>query len=256
MGSDWVINWLPCAENPSIESEDVHLWRADLELKDTEIKRLGAILSRDERERASRFYFSDHRNRYIAARGLLRLILAGYLGVSPERMHFSYTRYGKPFLTSPTRAYSLNFNVSHSECMALYGFTVDRRIGVDIELVREIAQMAQMAKRYFSPVEIAQLEGLSGEELTRAFYDCWTLKEAYLKAKGVGLHYALDHFSVSVRSSESTVLIENIDEPEDVPQWKLKAVTAGTGYSSAVAVEGKNHAWRFFDWNREITKNE
>ncbi|NNG13113.1 MAG: 4'-phosphopantetheinyl transferase superfamily protein [Halobacteria archaeon] len=126
---------------------------------------------------------------------------------------------------------------------------------MDIEIVKEIAQMAQMAKRYFSPVEIAQLEGLSGEELTRAFYDCWTRKEAYLKAKGVGLHYALDQFSVSVRPSESTVLIQNIDEPEDVSQWKLKAVTVGTGYSSAVAVEGQNHAWRFFDWNREGPKD-
>jgi 4'-phosphopantetheinyl transferase len=173
---------------------EAHLWSVDLhELDAIEKRQLNAILSPDEQERANRFKFDRHRDRFMIARANLRMILARYLEISPPQIQFGYSSSGKPHLAEGlvklddrgTR--SLEFNLSHTENLAIYALASYKAIGVDVEYQRSIENIEQLAKRFFNPHEAAQLSGLSAQAQHDLFFQIWTLKEAYLKATGSGL---------------------------------------------------------------------
>lgn len=176
--------WSPPPQELELPDEAVHVWRADLRLPAWRLQPLVQMLSAEEQSRADRFYFAEHRRRYVVCRGFLRIILSHYERIAPSRLQFSYGARGKPELAK-NRA--LRFNLSHSDEMALYAIAKDRSVGIDLEHIRTTLDAEGLAKRYFSPREFEELHSLPAGAKHEAFLRQWTLKEAYLKATGEGL---------------------------------------------------------------------
>ena len=241
-----VAAWRPPAQVQRVAQDEVHVWRAILDQdvldKDTStLHDMEQILSTEERDRARKFYFEEDRTHYIKARGLLRVILSRYLDTNPNQLRFRYNPYGKPSLADPFGQEGLNFNVSHSGGMALYAVAHGRRVGIDLERIREDISYELLAKRFFSPLENDVLDSLPSEAKNKAFFDCWTRKEAYIKARGEGLTIPLEQFDVSLEPDEPVRLLNNSVYPDDVSRWSLQEITPAQGYAAAIAVEG--HDW-------------
>lgn len=222
------------------------MWRVSLALPPRRVQRLYLVLSPDERARADRFRFKEHRERFIAARGMLRTILGRYLDRPPEHLQFCYNPYGKPAL-KPGGARGLDFNISHSQDMALYALAWDRPLGIDLEYLRDQdAALEQLVARFFSPSEREALRKLPSEKKTLAFFKVWTRKEAYMKARGQGLTLPLQQFTVSVAPDEPARLLNDNHDPQAVTRWTLWDVDPGHGYVAALAARGAS--WRVACW--------
>jgi len=168
-----------------------------LQALDVDAGLLAGLLSADERERAGRFAFERDRRRYIVARARLRQLLGERLGAAPESLRFVYQAHGKPALARCLGQRDLRFNVSHCGEVAAYAFTEGREVGVDIEEVRELPDADELALRFFAPDERAAYLCLPLRERLRGFFNCWTRKEAFVKALGAGLSQPLDAYDVS-----------------------------------------------------------
>ena len=230
----------PLSVTLTLKLDDVHLWHATLD--DRLVDRLEPLLSEDERMKAERFRFDKDRNRYIVARGLLRTILASYLHIGPPELRFSYADKGKPNLEHSDDNNSLKFNLAHSHEMAIYAISRGRELGVDLEFVRGDLADESVAERFFSPTEVAALRALSPDVRRRAFFNCWTRKEAYIKARGEGLSMPLNQFDVSFAPDAPAVLLKNHADPNEVSRWSMQAVPMGPAYIAALVVEG--FGWR------------
>jgi 4'-phosphopantetheinyl transferase len=217
----------------------VHIWQATLDdrLADDSKHRLSA----DEISRADRFHFAKDRNHFIAARGLLRTLLSAYLGINSDELRFSYAEKGKPSLEE-TQHSAINFNLAHSHGMAIYAFAHNREVGVDLEYIREGLAGEKIAERFFSPREIETLKSVPAERRKEAFFNCWTRKEAYIKARGEGLSMPLDEFDVSFAPGEPAALLLNHTEPAEVTRWSMRSISVPSGYAAALVAEG--HSWR------------
>lgn len=229
-----------------LSSAEVHLWRAPLDLTAPCVQRLQCTLSTDELHRAERFYFQRDRRRFTVARGVLRSILSRYLGLEPQQLRFCYSPYGKPALVSTLNTARLYFNVSHSHELALYAVTYDRNIGVDVEHIRTNFACEDIAERFFSPQERAVLRCVPAQVKYEAFFNCWTRKEAYIKARGEGLALPLDQFDVSLAPGEPAALLATRWAPHEAARWALRELMPGPGYAAALAVEG--YGWRLLCW--------
>ena len=218
-----------------LTSADVHLWQAGLD------KRLADSvehhLSADEISRAERFHFAKDRTHFVAARGLLRSLLSAYLGISSEELRFSYAEKGKPSLQKDQQA-AINFNLAHSHEMAVYAFSLTREVGIDLEYMREEVANEDIAERFFSRREIKSLAAVPAELRKQAFFNCWTRKEAYIKARGEGLSMPLDEFDVSLKPGAPAALLANHKEPTEVTRWSMKSIPVPPGYAAALCVEG------------------
>jgi 4'-phosphopantetheinyl transferase len=189
---------------------------------------LAAILSFDERDRASRFRFDLHRNRFIACRAMLRERLAEKLNIAPSAMQFIYGDHGKPGLSG----HELQFNVSHSHNMAMIAISESMEVGCDIERIDPSFADEQIPERFFSSYEVATLRALPVADQCEAFFRCWTRKEAYIKACGMGVSLGLDTFDVTLAPDQGAALLRGADG------WTLKAVDAPEGYAAAVVARG------------------
>jgi 4'-phosphopantetheinyl transferase len=221
------------ASPPALPLGVVHLWQRRLDASTAEIDACYALLSADEREQAMRKRVERPRSDFILTRGTLRSLLAGYLKTSPHSLSFEYTSYGKPLLKDHR---DFRFNVSHSDGLALLGFTRNREIGVDIEKVHPQTDTRQLAERFFSLREREDLRTLSGDELHAAFFRCWTRKEAYIKAKGQGLSLPLHQFDVSIAPNETKALLATRPDAAEAARWMICDISAPSGYAAALAV--------------------
>ncbi|MFB2975156.1 4'-phosphopantetheinyl transferase family protein [Microseira sp. BLCC-F43] len=233
--------WLPAAEN-LVLSQDVHIWRADLDQPESCQTQLAATLSTDEQARAQRFHFDVHRQRFIVGRGILRNILGRYLGKEPRELEFCYSDRGKPSLGGPHT--SVCFNLSHSQSLALYAIA-RRPIGIDLEYIRPLDDALKLAQRFFSPREYAFIAALPPDQKQKAFFQLWTCKEAYLKATGEGLA-GLGQVEVSLTSGGAARLIAD-NKSQEQNCWFLQPLTPDPNYAAAVAVEGQSQlsCWHF-----------
>lgn len=227
----------------------VHVWRASLDAPPVVERQYRDTLAADEVERAGRFYFEHDRRRFTVARGILRSILSHYIRVRPEELRFRYSRYGKPALDVTHGAVPLRFNVSHSAGLALYAIALEREVGVDVEEVRSNVPFAQIAAGTFSPAENVAFCMLPAHMQPLGFFNCWTRKEAYIKARGMGLSLPLDQFDVSLTPGEPALLLRTAGEPEAVHRWSLQELIPGPGFVGAVAAEG--HGWQIACWQVE-----
>jgi 4'-phosphopantetheinyl transferase len=242
--------WSPAPKNLILADNEIHVWRAPLELSLSQVQELRGILTDDELNRANRFSFEIDRRRFIAARGTLRSILSRYITIYPGHLRFHYNQYGKPFLAPEFSADLLNFNLSHSGSMALYAITHNMEIGVDVERVRFGFEYEEIAERFFSANEVAILRTISTEKRLEAFYNCWTSKEAYIKAQGKGLSLPLDSFDVSFAPWEPSTLLITKDESQESSHWTLLDLKPGPGYVGALAVKGIGCRFSYWDWSQ------
>jgi len=235
---------------------EVQLWRAEIDHLCAEEARWQKVLSAEEKNRASRFHFPADRQRFAASRALLRIILSGYLNLDPSTIAFAYSSKEKPSLAEPQMASGLTFNVSHSAGVALFAFAREREIGVDIEQVRSTSDLDGIARRFFSAAEQRQFFAFPPDEKIRAFYRCWTRKEAYIKATGDGLSLPLSQFDVSLESGSKlgsskhgskNALLATRPDPSAARQWHLREVPAGPGFMAALCVRGVECAVRGWD---------
>ena len=181
-----------------IDNGEVHVWRARLDRAPGDVERLAALLSADELDRAARFKFERDRGRYVVGRGLLRTLLARYVGWSPSALEFEYGEFSKPRLAGPGPA----FNLSRTwDWVALYAVCDEGELGIDVELDEADYSREAIAERFFSPAEVEVLRSLPRDQQSRAFLTCWTRKEAFIKARGDGLSLALDSFDVTLDPS-------------------------------------------------------
>lgn len=243
--------WRPAPERLRLGRGDVHAWRARYDVRGSSLGELQQILSADERERAARFRFPKDRNCFVAARGLLRVILGRYLDADPRELRFGYTTHGKPFLTTQSAADPLRFNLSHSDGLILYAITRGREIGIDVERVRSDLADEGIAERFFSPREVAELRGLPKHLRGKAFFACWTRKEAYIKARGEGLTFPLDQFEVSLVPGGTAALLTTRPDAEEASHWSLRHLDPAPGYVGALAVAGRDCRLRCWQWPDE-----
>lgn len=239
--------WIFPPEHPALAEDEVHVWRVALDMPASTLQQFSAILAEDERLRADRFRFPQHRNHFIAARGALRTLLGRYSEIQPEELRFDYNQYGKPALDKALNASLLQFNLSHSGELALLAFARRRELGIDVEYThRRIDQIDQIARRYFSDAENAVLSALPEYLHQQAFFNCWTRKEAYIKARGKGLSLPLHQFDVALAPGKPAQLLATRDDPSQLARWTMQALQPGTDYVGALVVEGRG--WTVKCW--------
>ena len=220
-----------------LSSDEVHVWRAFFDKDESHFNELARTLSEDERLKAKRFYFQKDKRRFVVTHGVLRNILGRYLKIEPNRLKFSYGSRGKPTLNGIPDGHSLCFNMSHSHSLALFAFTWGRKIGVDVEYVRSVPDAEEIADRFFSPRENAVFRTVPAGKKPEAFFNCWTRKEAFLKAIGDGLSRSLDSFEVSLFPGEPAQLLCVGGDPLEASRWRLRALAPAHGYIGAFVIE-------------------
>jgi 4'-phosphopantetheinyl transferase len=240
--TDAVPTWSNPPATLNLQPGQVDIWRIALDLPPATVKSLDSVLSADERERAARFRFPGGTERYTVAHGCLRHILARYLDCDPKQLCFSTNEYGKPAL----QGYNLEFNLSHSGERALVAVSLARRVGVDVEHIRPDLELIKTADRFFSQNEVTELMALPPHQHQIAFFNCWSRKEAYIKALGLGLSLPLDSFDVSL--ADPAILRATRPDEAEAARWRLLSLEVEPGYTAAVAVEGQGLEFRFWDY--------
>lgn len=240
--------WSTAPEQPHLRDDEVHVWRAYLDQKPSTLRELWPNLAIDERQRADKFHFRKDQAHYVIARGVLRDILSRYLGCPPDLIRFSYNQYGKPELSDITRSNLLSFNVTHSHGIALFAVAKSRLVGIDIEFMREEFATADIAERFFSPKEVSILRTIAREKKKLAFFNCWTRKEAYIKAHGEGLAHPLSSFTVSLVPEEPAALLHIDNDPQETLRWSLFELSPAQSYAATLAVEGYISRIRCWQW--------
>jgi len=228
------IAWTAAADNLTLDLDDIHVWRVNQDVPISAVKDMAHFLTETENDRAERFVFERDNRRFRATRAILRKLLARYLDCAPEDVHIRKGLQDKPFLDDRINTRQLKFNISHSNGLALMAFSLEGELGIDLEFARPEFATMEIAERFFSKREIEDLRKLTGAEQVRAFYRCWTRKEAYVKAGGGGLQIPLDSFDVSV-GTESEVRLRSAD----CERWYLKSFTPAPSYEACLAMEGK-----------------
>ncbi|MEO5573861.1 MAG: 4'-phosphopantetheinyl transferase superfamily protein [Gammaproteobacteria bacterium] len=223
---------------------EVHVWCALLSKAYN--PDLISLLVDDEIIRAGKFHLSRDRENFIAARGVLRMLLGRYLNTDPRALRFCYNAYGKPALASEFCSSDLRFNISHSNDIAVYAISTGRDLGIDIEYMRPLPDQDSIAEQFFSPKEVADLHSLPLHLQETAFYTCWTRKEAYIKAMGKGLSIDLDEFDVELRPGLPASLLSVKNDPGEAARWSLQELIPADGYVGALGVEG--HDWKLKCW--------
>jgi 4'-phosphopantetheinyl transferase len=201
------------------------------------------LLSDDERTRAARFHFHKDALKFVAARASMRSILAECTHVAAREVRFLYAKHGKPSLADNPA--DIRFNLSHAGDRAILGVTLERDVGVDIEVIRRDLEFEKLAERFFSLHERACLRELSAEKKMQFFFRVWTCKEAFLKAQGFGLTRSLDSFDIDLSSGAARLLATRPD-PTEARDWSIVELETSPAYAAAMAVEGRVNALRVF----------
>jgi 4'-phosphopantetheinyl transferase len=220
-------------ENPplALQHNEVHVWSASLDLSEDQFRCLERTISAGERAHAGQFRVLSHRRRFVAARGVLRGILATYLRCRPSSLSFTNSSFGKPVLKGEL----LNFNLSHSGDVAVCA-VAEREVGVDVERIQPELAQPWIAEQFFTPEEARHIRALPLQQRCQQFFECWTRKEALLKAMGLGF---------SRPKADSTA--------EDASRWATRTLPISAGCAAAVAAKGSDWRVLSFRWSAEFS---
>jgi 4'-phosphopantetheinyl transferase len=219
----------------NLAGRTIQVWAVVTEAPDSIVAELEELLSPDEKIRASRFRFDRHRRSFVIARGTLRILLGRYLDRAPAGIQFECGAKGKPAVAPRNE---LEFNVSHSGGLATFAFTLGCQIGIDLEKIRPLPDMEPIARRFFNTDEAAEIMSLHPKERDRAFFLCWTRKEAYIKATGDGLSAPLDDFRVTLRPCELPRFVHISHDEAAAGAWTLHDLQFAPDYAGALAYRG------------------
>ncbi len=223
---------------PALAVDEAHVWAVPLDGGEASAEGYAAILSAAELKRAEALVTGGLRRRFVAAHGALRKLLGLYLDERPEIVEFVYDRGGKPRLGDKYAAANLLFNLSHSASLALVAIVSGCEVGIDVEQVREVHELERIARRHFHPVEVEEVM-FAYEDRHRAFFRCWTAKEAVLKALGIGIAESLNCFRVpSVGDVDGWVDLSSLPKTAKSSQCRLTRLAPCDGYEAAVAFLG------------------
>lgn len=222
-----------------------HLRASSVALDDPRVARAVAALPADEQERHGRFRFARHRHRFAVTRWLVRTVLAESVGCAPDALRFETNRWGRPELAAPQAGVGLRFNVSHTDehiVLAVLPRGTDVPLGIDVESLDAIDDPVRLCDRYFAPAEIAALHALPQAAQVERFFALWTLKEAYIKARGMGLSLALDGFAFDVDSGDAPRISFAAGFDDDPKRWTFARGTVDERTRWAVACAGDHDA--------------
>jgi 4'-phosphopantetheinyl transferase len=241
---------------PMVRSDEVHLWVSyDEQIRDVPLlNRYHSLMNQSERMQQKRFYFAKHRHQYLITRALMRSVLSLYVDeIDPKSWKFTKNEYGKPYIKNAPMKLPLHFNLSHTEKAAVLAVTVNREVGVDVEYLCRKGKTVELAESYFSPAEVQQLLILPKAKQKERFFELWTLKEAYIKACGMGLSIPLSHFSYHFsRKGDISIsfAIERNDQPE---RWRFWHLCLNDTHKVSVALKNDDMKVPYSLSMREIT---
>ncbi|MAD79753.1 MAG: 4'-phosphopantetheinyl transferase superfamily protein [Pirellulaceae bacterium] len=223
-----------------VPSGDVHVWSASVAAYRSRESALLGLLADDEIDRANRFVFEKDRLSFVLGRATLRTLLGRCLSKRPQEVQIVANCFGKPELERK----ALFFNTSHSGDVVLIALCRDHEIGVDVERVRHLEEMEQLATKFFSPREVSELRAAPPQQMSAAFFACWTRKEAYVKARGHGLSVPLAEFDVP--TSPDSASDWRAVQSKDSSRWYVRALPTPGDYFGALAapVPGLNVCYR------------
>ena len=240
--------WCTPASSPDLAVGQVHVWRISLKQPEPIYQILSDSLTSDEITRANRFRFDEGRRRFVVGRGILRSILAGYVGTKPQEIRFQYGPQGKPSLEKKYESTGLYFNLAHTRDLAVCACTRQCEIGVDVEHIHPVDEIDRIARRIFSEGDYLAWNHLPDELRLTAFYRCWTQKEALIKAMGLGLSQPMSQLSVSMLSDEPASLLSLNGDRECAGDWSLHGFVPETGTIAAFALKTRHWQVACFVW--------
>ena len=228
---------MPTEPLESLAEAEIHLYYAwSNRITDPSLlARYRSILSNDERLRLDRFVFEKDRRRFVVAHALLRTSLSRYADIAPEDWVFETNEYGKPYLTSPDRFSFLRFNLSHAGDLCACALTVNHELGLDVEAVDRVKDL-QIAETVCCEAELLDLKSLPPDAQPARFCEYWTLKEAYVKARGVGLSVPLDQCCFWLEGDDRASLRFGSEGDDSPSQWQFRHVDLYPSYKAAVAI--------------------
>jgi 4'-phosphopantetheinyl transferase len=222
----------------AIERHAAHLWYVFQDRIDDAdlIARYHALLSAEERERHQRFVPERRQHEYLVTRALCRTTLSRYADVDPRRWRFNCNEHGRPEIAGPSRVPRLRFNLSNSSGLIACLVTLEVDAGVDVEDMNRRGETVRIANRYFSPYEVASLRALPPGRQRQRFFEYWTLKESYIKARGMGLAIPLDQFSFHL-DHDTPIAISFAPNLKDDPRaWQFDRYRPSERHMMALAI--------------------
>jgi len=234
-------------------ADEVHVWRFSL-LADTPTQvRYRGLLSAAELRQVSRFHFERDRRRFVVRRALLRQLLAGYRNGAAQTIRFITSSCGKPEIEGAAESSGLRFSCSHSEDVGLVAVARGRELGLDLERHRPPDSSLEAVAGFFAPSEREALRRVPSEQWTGTFFDCWTCKEAFVKALGLGLSFPLDRFTVSVAPGATPRLVSLNGDRSVAGRWAMRLLDVGSDCSAALVAEGGAIRVSSFAWSDDFT---
>lgn len=232
-------------EDLTILSETVDVWTVSISSSPELLDRVSPYLSREEQARFGRFRIEEDRIRGALGRGLVRVLLGGYLDTAPAKLEFENNAQGKPLMTPAFAKSAIHFNVAHAGDLVMIAIARGWPVGVDVESTTRSVAHEKLAQRYFAPEEVDALMAVPEEERRSAFLRCWTRKEAYLKARGEGLFRSLDSFLVTPLDAERcSPRLRDVDSNTVAP-WEIIDLGLDPGHVGAVALRAQGSSVRY-----------
>ena len=242
MGNPWQTE----PDGLEISADHVDIWLASTAPDEDRLRAYKKFLSPAELARSGKFKSASRYREYVVTRGLLRQVLARLAGLDITGIEFPDGEHGKPCLDNKPGGKTIAFNVSHSHGLALVAVTLEGRLGVDLEKIRPEVDWRSLAKQYFSGTEVRALDRYPDDPGLKAFYTCWTRKEAFVKALGAGISYGLDEFDVSLDPDEACAALTIRREEEDACRWQVKNIPVPETHVAALALDRPDCRFRFW----------
>jgi 4'-phosphopantetheinyl transferase len=224
----------------SLTPAEIHLWLAfhDEINEESLLSAYRELLDDAEKEQEPRFYFARDRRRYLITRALVRTVLSRYIAVQPKEWVFSKNAYGRPdIVNAQARESCLLFNISHTHSLIVLAVTKSRALGVDVENFRARAAPIDVADRYFARQEVAALATMPPHQRQYRFFEYWTFKESYIKARGMGLSLPLDKFSFHYPDEHAVEIAIDPELGDEPARWQFWQLRPRPQYLVAICAE-------------------